>query len=78
MTEPESAWQDHPAGYDERDDWFIEQERAWLDVLEGRAQPLCNLEQAEQTLMTTRAILESAEADGGWTLVESEVAHERA
>lgn len=78
MTEPESAWQDHPVGYHERDDWFIEQEQAWLNVLDGRGQPLCSLDQAEQTLMTTRAILASAQADGGWTHIESEVAHERA
>ena len=65
MTRPDTAWQEeHFAGF-ERDDSFIAQANAFLDVIDGKAEPTCTLQEAVQTLAANLAVLASAE-DGTW------------
>jgi predicted dehydrogenase len=66
MTEPDTPWQIEATDFESRDDWFTKQEHAWLDVLDGRAEPLCSLAEAWQTLRATRAVLASAASAAGW------------
>ncbi|MFB3902519.1 MAG: Gfo/Idh/MocA family protein [Acidobacteriota bacterium] len=61
---PGTPWVDHCFGPMERDDWFIVQERLFLDMLEGRSEPLCSLDEGIQTLKVNLAALESV-AKGG-------------
>ena len=63
MSEPGGAWRDEAAPPMERDEWFAIQENAFLDCLEHKAEPLCTLAEAFQTLKVNLAALQSA--DGG-------------
>ena len=64
------SWQSDPAGDwkhiefppMERDDYFTAQANAFLDCCEGKAEPLCTLEEGWQTLKANLAILNSLEA----------------
>jgi predicted dehydrogenase len=67
-VEPGEAWHDQTAQPLERDDWFIAQSHAFLDALEGKAQPLCTLAQARQTLAVNLAVLRSAQT-GQWQVI---------
>ena len=69
MVEPGDNWHDEAAAPMERDDWFILQENAFLDVLEGKAKPLCTIEQAHQTLKVHLAAVESADTQAHWRAV---------
>ena len=66
MVEPSANWHDEAKPLMERDDWFILQENAFLDVLEGRAAPLCTIEQAWQTLRVQLAAIDFIGADSHW------------
>ena len=59
-----SRWEDGRTRSFERDDVFRQQAQHFIDCIEGRAEPLCTLEDAEQTLLTVLAALESADGDG--------------
>jgi predicted dehydrogenase len=61
MTEPGGAWHDEQDQPLDRDTVFVRQAGAFLDAVEGRAEPLCNLRDGLQTLRVNLAILESAE-----------------
>ena len=50
----------------ERDDWFTRQEQIFLDGLEGKAAPLCSLEEGIQTLKVNLAALKSASQNSTW------------
>jgi len=65
MTQPETPWQEERFAGLERDDVFVAQANAFLDVIDGRAEPTCTLQEAAQTLRTNLAVLASAE-DGTW------------
>ncbi len=69
MVEPGDNWHDEAAASMERDDWFMLQENAFLDVLEGKAKPLCTIEQAHQTLKVQLAAMESADTQAHWRAV---------
>jgi len=69
MTEPDTPWQDQRIDFATQDDWFTAQEDAWLDVLAGKAEPLCDLADGWRTLRTTRAVLDSAASDAGWVTI---------
>jgi len=69
MTAPGGQWQDQPVDIGDRDAWFIRQEQAFLDVLEGAAEPLCTLDEGLQTLRVNLAALASADTDGAWRTV---------
>ncbi|MEZ6047996.1 MAG: hypothetical protein R3C11_20950 [Planctomycetaceae bacterium] len=64
------SWQIDPAGewthieFDpmDRDDGFVAQAAAFLDTCEGKAAPLCSLEDGWQTLKANLAILNALEA----------------
>ena len=60
MTEPDGAWRDEPCGPLERDALFTTQAASFLAAAEGRADPLCSLTEAVQTLRVNLAVLESA------------------
>ncbi len=71
MTEPDSPWQEerfHVAG---RDVMFVTQANAFLDLLEGTAEPTCTLAEAAHTLRTNLAVLASVE-DGEWKRTNDE------
>jgi predicted dehydrogenase len=68
MTEPGGTWTDKPVGPLERDTLFVTQANAFLDCVEGKAEPLCSLAEARQTLAVNLAILRSAER-GGWETI---------
>ncbi len=65
MTRPDTPWQEEAITGIERDDLFIAQANAFLDVIEGQAEPACTFEEAVQTLRTNLAVLASVE-DGTW------------
>ncbi len=61
VDKPGTPWVDHCFGPMERDDWFIAQEKIFLDTLEGKSPPLCTLEEGIQTLKVNLAALQSVE-----------------
>ena len=65
MTAPESAWQKESFDSLERDDLFVAQANAFLELVDGRAQPSCTLAEAVQTLAANLAVLSSVQ-DGTW------------
>jgi predicted dehydrogenase len=65
MQTPGDEWQDHSLGSLQRDELFIRQAHSFLDAVEGKAPPLCSLDEAVATLKTNLAILKSAE-QGTW------------
>ena len=69
MDSPNGQWHDEVADIKGRDDWFIIQEQAFLDVLEGTAKPLCTLEEGLQTLKVNLAALSSADERSGWKTI---------
>ena len=71
MTRPDTAWQEESFAGLERDDLFVAQANAFLDMIDGRAEPSCTLQEAVQTLRTNLAVLASAE-DGTWKRTNGE------
>ena len=69
MTDPGNDWHDEDIQPMERDDWFILQENAFMDALEGKAKPLCTIEEAYQTLKVQLAAMESADTQVHWRAV---------
>jgi predicted dehydrogenase len=61
QTAPDDAWHDECFPALERDTLFVRQAEAFLDVIEGRAEPLCTVAEAARTLEANLAILRSAE-----------------
>lgn len=68
MTTPGGVWNDEPHEPFARDAWFIRQAHAFLDVLDGRAAPLCTLDDGVQTLRVNLAALASV-AQGSWQTI---------
>lgn len=64
MTEPGGSWIDKPLPAMERDDWFVCQEKAYLDAVEQKRPVLCTLEEGFQTLRVSLAMLKSVEEGG--------------
>lgn len=60
MIEPETEWHDEVFEGLERDDLFVKQANVFLDAVEGKGQPLCSIEEGQQTLRVTLAALQSA------------------
>lgn len=67
--EPGGDWVEEESFSHERDDFYILQANAFLDFLEGKAEPLCSLEDGITTLKTTLAIRKSRDS-GAWETVE--------
>ena len=65
----ESQWTSGKARQVERDDVFRNQAQHFIDCIEGRATPRCSVEEAEQTLRTVLAALESSDGDGRFVKV---------
>ena len=61
MTEPFGAWREEGAWQLERDDLYINQANLFLDAVEGKAEPLCTVEQGVQTLKVNLAALKAAD-----------------
>jgi predicted dehydrogenase len=70
MTQTDGPWQEESFGPLERDDWFIRQERVFLDAMEQGSRPPCTLEEGLQTLKVNLAALASADSGGGMRAVE--------
>lgn len=68
-TENGGDWTEEEAFVHERDDFYILQANAFIDLLDGRADPLCPLVDGIQTLHSTLAILKSRES-ASWIDVE--------
>jgi predicted dehydrogenase len=66
--EPGRPWADEPTPPLERDALFVRQAGAFLDAVEGKADPLCTLAEARQTLAVNLAVLRAAER-GTWEAV---------
>jgi len=64
-TENGSEWTEQESFVHERDDFYILQANAFLDLLEGKADPLCPLADGVDTLHSILAILKSRET-GAW------------
>ncbi len=64
-TENGGDWTEEEAFVHERDDYYILQANAFLDLLEDKADPLCPLEDGIDTLNSILAILESRNT-GTW------------
>lgn len=65
MSEPGNAWHDEPIAPAERDTFFVAQANAFLDLLEGRREAACSLEEGCQTLRVNLAALASLQS-GTW------------
>jgi len=65
-----SEWTRGRARRLKRDDVFRDQARHFIDCIQGRATPRCTVEEAEQTLRTVLAALESSDGDGRFVKVE--------
>jgi predicted dehydrogenase len=65
MEKPGGEWTDRGGAPTDRDTFFIHQANAFLDAVEGKAQPLCSLEEGLATLRVNVGILKSAR-DGAW------------
>jgi predicted dehydrogenase len=61
VTKPDEPWHDEVHPPLERDTSFVHQADAFLDAVEGNAEPLCTLSEGEQTLRDNLAILKSAD-----------------
>ncbi len=59
MREPCGSWEGPALPALQRDDWFIIQEHAFLDALEGHREPLCSLRDAYQTQCALAAAMAS-------------------
>ncbi len=70
-TEPGGGWQVENLENLDRDAWFIFQEQAFIDAIEGKAPPLCSLEEGAHTLKVTLKILEGADTQKGFHSIES-------
>lgn len=66
MNEPEGVWHDEVIELKDRDDWFTRQANAFLDTLEGKAEPLCSLREGLQSLRVNIAALESMDENSYW------------
>ena len=64
FTDRTSAWTPGAARTPDRDDLFRDQAQHFIDCIQRRAQPVCSVEDAEQTLHTVLAALQSADTDG--------------
>ena len=65
MTQPDTPWQEERFDGLQRDDWFIAQASAFLDMIDGTAEPACSLDEAVQSLRVNLSVLASIE-DGAW------------
>ncbi|WP_437206904.1 Gfo/Idh/MocA family protein [Planctomicrobium sp. SH664] len=65
METPDTPWTDSAPVTLARDTLFIRQANSFLDAIEGRAAPLCSLEEGIATLQTNLAVLASAD-QGTW------------
>ncbi|MCH2114816.1 MAG: Gfo/Idh/MocA family oxidoreductase [Pirellulales bacterium] len=70
MTLPDQPWQEESQGEFARDAAFVWQANMFLDAVEGRALPLCTLQEGLQTLRCNLAVLASVE-QGTWKNVLS-------
>ena len=71
MTEPDTLWEEESFTGLGRDDWFTAQASDFLDVMDGKAEPGCTLQEATQTLRANLAVLASAR-DGTWKRTNGE------
>ena len=62
-------WSEGSCRSTERDDLFLDQARHFIDCIQGKASPRCTVEEAEQTLRTILAALESSDGDGRFVTV---------
>ena len=70
-TAPDSDWQDFPLPAPlPRDEVFIRQAASFLDAIEGKAAPLCNLQDGVQTLRMNVAAISSWRA-GQWQSIDN-------
>jgi len=69
MIVPDEPWHDEPHEQLERDTPFILQAQNFLDAIEGKASPLCTLDEGVQTLNVNLAALASLE-QSNWQTVE--------
>ncbi len=60
MSQPQSEWHDESQSL-ERDTLFVRQANSFLDTVEGKATPLCGLQEGIQTLSVNLAILRASE-----------------
>lgn len=70
FVDKSSAWKQGHARKVERDVVFIEQARHFIDCINGKATPRCNLEEGEQTVRTVLAALQSSDHDSGFVKVK--------
>ncbi len=74
-TAPETDWRDFPLATPlQRDELFIRQADSFLDAIEGKAAPLCDLREGLQTLRMNVAAISSWRA-GQWQAIDT--THER-
>lgn len=69
MTEPSQKWNVESFPPLERDTMFVSQANQFLDVVEGKAEPLCTLEEGLQTLKVNLAALASLDQKSWQTIV---------
>ena len=70
FSDDTGEWTQGEARAKDRDDWFLDQARHFIDCIEGRATPVCTVAEGEQTLRTILAALASSDGDGRFVKVE--------
>jgi predicted dehydrogenase len=69
MDKPEEPWHDQCAEPVERDAMFLRQAESFLAAIDGRAAPLCSLDEGIQSLRVNLAALTSCRS-GAWQTIE--------
>jgi len=69
VVEPVGAWNHEPVDVPDRDSLYVTQANVFLDSIEGRAEPLCTLDEGIDTLWTNLASLRSAD-QGNWQEIQ--------
>jgi predicted dehydrogenase len=71
MDETEGGWHEEPHPMAERDTWYIRQADMFLDVIEGKSDVPCTLEEGVHTLRVNLAALKSWDT-GAWVDVDGD------
>ena len=69
VSEPAGPWNHQPVELPERDTLYTAQATGFLDSIDGKARPLCTLEEGIDTLRTNLASLKSSDL-GEWQQID--------
>jgi predicted dehydrogenase len=74
LVEPDGQWQYEEADDNDRDGFFVRQANRFLDSIEGRAEPLCSLDDGYRALQVSLAAIESCRTNSWIHVAATELA----